>query len=302
MSYIEKLNALAPTFEQVITEYQQSDKLQKRLAKYQLSVSHLNGYLNCPVSYYFDYLVRVPAPLHPAMTYGSAVHHALEHYFRQMQATENFPEVEVMHKLFLDFIEKNKSAFDDLDAVMERGVNALNGYYANGINVWNKIVSIERNIRGVDINGRKINGKLDKIEFDGYKCIAVDYKTGKFDPESPRFARPDFSKNFSLNDKENFGGNYWRQGVFYKILVDNYQAKSWKVKNVRFEYVEPDEVTGMINIRKQLISEEEINFVKAQICEVFDCIVNSQFENGCEWEECFWCNYAKANPHLKFKK
>lgn len=42
------------------------------------------------------------------------------------------------------------------------------------------------------------------------------------------------------HDKDPHGGDYWRQAVFYKILVDNYEQKDWKVISTEFDFVEPD--------------------------------------------------------------
>lgn len=41
---------------------------------------------------------------------------------------------------------------------------------------WNKVVAVERNIRGVVVNGVPLKGKLDKLEFDGKNVNVVDYK------------------------------------------------------------------------------------------------------------------------------
>ena len=65
-----------------------------------------------------------------------------------------------------------------------------------------------------------IKGKLDKLEFFGKDVNVVDYKTG--DPEKAK------EKLLPPNDKKPNGGDYWRQAVFYKILVDNYEQKHGK--------------------------------------------------------------------------
>ena len=60
----------------------------------------------------------------------------------------------------------------------------------------------------------------------------VDYKTGDPDKSKERLQSP--------NEKNQIGGNYWRQAVFYKILIDNYEQKAWKVVSTEFDFVEPD--------------------------------------------------------------
>jgi DNA helicase-2/ATP-dependent DNA helicase PcrA len=77
-----------------------------------------------------------------------------------------------------------------------------------------------------------LRGKLDKLEFDGRSVNVVDYKTG--DPDKAKF------KLQSPSDKDPVGGDYWRQAVFYKILVENYEKKGWRVVSTEFDFIEPD--------------------------------------------------------------
>ena len=78
----------------------------------------------------------------------------------------------------------------------------------------------------------RLKGKLDKLEFDGKNVNVVDYKSGDIDKAMPKLKAP--------NDKDPNGGDYWRQAVFYKILIDNYEQKDWKVISTEFDFVEPD--------------------------------------------------------------
>ena len=48
-------------------------------------------------------------------------------------------------------------------------------------------------------------------------------------------------------------GDYWRQAVFYKILVDHYSQKDWKVVSFKFE------VIGFGKIGEKLSTLQEAN-------------------------------------------
>ena len=121
---------------------------------------------------------------------------------------------------------------EQFESRMEYGHEVLSNYYDKYINTWNKIVAIERNIRNIVVNEVPLRGKLDKLEFDGRSVNIVDYKTG--DPDKAK------SKLQPPSDKDPVGGDYWRQAVFYKILVDNYEKKGWKVVSTEFDFIEPD--------------------------------------------------------------
>ena len=87
-------------------------------------------------------------------------------------------------------------------------------------------------IKNVLLDEVPLKGKLDKIEFDGKNAVVIDYKTG--DPEkcADKLARP--------GSREPNGGDYWRQAVFYKILVDHYGSKGWNVQSAEFDFIEPN--------------------------------------------------------------
>jgi DNA helicase II / ATP-dependent DNA helicase PcrA len=165
---------------------------------------------------------------------------------------------------------------------MEYGVEILTNYYKQNIPTANKIVSIERNIRNLPVDDILLKGKLDKIEFNGKDATIVDYKTG--DPEKCRekLARP--------NPKIPEGGDYWRQAVFYKIMLDNY----WNVAGVEFDFVEPNKKKEYIK-EKVIILPEDITAVKEQIKTVHEKIQAKDFYTGCGKEECHWCNFVKTN-------
>ena len=71
------------------------------------------------------------------------------------------------------------------------------------------------------MEGVPIKGNLDKVEFTGKQVTVVDYKTGKLKNAKDKLQRP-------TNEEPN-GGDYWRQAVFYKILIDHDRTKDWQV-------------------------------------------------------------------------
>ncbi len=40
-------------------------------------------------------------------------------------------------------------------------------------------------------------------------------------------------------EKDPIGGDYWRQAVFYKLLVDR-SPNGWQVISTEFDFIEPD--------------------------------------------------------------
>jgi DNA helicase-2/ATP-dependent DNA helicase PcrA len=148
------------------------------------------------------------------------------------------------------------------------------------------VVSVERVIKGVVVKGVPLKGKLDKLEFTGNDVNVVDYKTGDVEKARLKLSPPD--------DKNPNGGDYWRQAVFYKILVDNFERKQWKVISTEFDFVEPDN-EKKYHKEKVVIQPADMETVKQQITTVWGQIQNREFYTGCGKPECHWCNFVKEN-------
>ena len=151
-----------------------------------------------------------------------------------MVKQETFPPKEEMIADFNWYMHRHRENFtkEAFERRMEYGDEVLRNYYDKYINSWNKVVAVERNIRGVVVNGVPLKGKLDKLEFNGKEINVVDYKSGDIDKAIPKMKGP--------SEKDPNGGDYWRQAVFYKLLIDNYEQKDWKVISTEFDFVEPD--------------------------------------------------------------
>ncbi len=186
---------------------------------------------------------------------------------------------------------RNRECFtkEAFDRRMEYGKDILTAYYDTYIGKWNTIVSVERNIRNVVINGVPIKGKVDKLEFDGSDINVVDYKTGDYEK-----AIKDYKKFEKPNERNPNGGDYWRQAVFYKLLLDNYRVKNWTVVSTEFDFIEPNK-QKQYHKEKVFITKEDMTTVSQQITDTWTKIQNKEFYTGCGKEDCIWCNFVKDN-------
>ncbi len=266
------------------------------LEKFVMNVTALNNYLKCPLEFYFKNLVRIPSPKNEATEFGSAVHHALEQLFRKMlgdmndtsNAAREFPSCDVFLADFEWYMKRHRESFtrEQYERRMEYGMEILRNYYDRSVPTFTKIVAIERNIRNVVVNGVPLKGKLDKLEFDGKAVNVVDYKTGDPDKALPKLKGP--------SEKDPNGGDYWRQAVFYKLLVDNYDKKAWHAVSTEFDFVEPDR-KKQFRKEKVVISPADITTVTQQITQTWTKIQAGDFYTGCGREDCHWCNFVKTN-------
>ena len=275
----------APEIEKLEEEY-----ISRILDKFVMNVTALNHFLKCPLEFYFKNIVKIPSQKNEATEFGSAVHYALEKLFRKMQDSgkDRFSSQEEFITAFEWYMHRHRESFtkEQFARRLEYGQEVLKNYYEKYIGSFNKIVAIERNIRNVLVKDVPIKGKIDKLEFDGKSVNVVDYKTG--DPEKA------IPKTKGPSDKEPNGGDYWRQAVFYKILIDNYEQKDWKVISTEFDFIEPDKKK---NYRKEkvIITPADITTVTQQIKSTWEKIQNREFYTGCGKDDCHWCNFVKTN-------
>ena len=282
-SMIQFTAVQAPQIEKV-----EADFITQLLDKFVMNVTALNNYLKCPLQFYFQNLVRVPSGKSEATEFGSAVHHALQKLFEKMQQTERFPPKKEFIFDFGWYMGRHRESFtrEQFARRLEYGQEVLSNYYDQYITVWTKIVAVERNIRNVVVQGVPLKGKLDKLEFDGKAVNVVDYKTGDIDKAKDKLKPP--------HEKDPNGGDYWRQAVFYKILVDHYEQKNWRVSSTEFDFIEPDK-KKQYRKEKIIILPEDITTVTQQIKTVWQKIQDRDFYTGCGKPDCHWCNFVKTN-------
>jgi DNA helicase-2/ATP-dependent DNA helicase PcrA len=205
----------------------------------------------------------------------------------QEHPAHDFPPLDDFLSYFAWFMRRHRASFtrEQFARRMEYGLEILKNYYNTYINTFPKIVAIERNIRSV-ADDLVLKGKLDKIEFNGRDATIVDYKTGDPERSKDKFARP--------NAKDPNGGDYWRQAVFYKIMLDHYATADWNVTGVIFDFIEPTK-RGEYHREKVAITPVDVELVKEQIKTVNTRIQNHDFYTGCGKEDCHWCRFVKTN-------
>jgi len=244
------------------------------LQNYTLSVTHLSNYLDCPLRFYFQCLIRVPSGKSPSATFGSAAHDALKRAFRTLKENDDeFPSTELFMKDFRTYMFRNRDSFtkEDFKLRLDYGDKILPPYYELNVVNWNKIALVELSIKNIEVDGVPVKGSLDKVEFHGKQVTVVDYKTGKYRNAKEKLARP-------TNEKPN-GGDYWRQAVFYKLLIENDRSKDWQVISTQFDFIEPVS-EGEYVTEKILISPEDVETVREQIRTVYAKIQAHDFNTG----------------------
>lgn len=266
----------------------EADFINEKLKNYSLSVTHLNNYLSCPLKFYYNNLIKVPSAKNENMAFGSAIHFTLQRLFEKMKENKyQFSSSDEMVNDFLWYMNRNKEAFttDAYNRRIEYGKKILPPYYETHIQNWHKNVMLETNINNIHIDGIPLNGKLDKLEIYEHQIKIIDYKTGKHSNAKKKLNAP--------VEKDPNGGDYWRQAVFYKILMDNSPNNSKTVHDIYFDFIEPEK--DAYKTEKVTVSPADITTVTQQIKEVWQKIQEHDFYTGCGKPTCEWCHFIKNN-------
>ena len=257
--------------------------------RFEMNVTALNNFLRCPLEFYYKTLIRIPVGKSEALAFGSAVHYAVQRLFERMKssADQRFPGRAVLLEDFTWYMKRHRENFtrEAFARRMEYGEEVLKNYYDKWIGSWSPVVAVERNIRNIVVNGVPMRGKLDKIEFSGNEVNIVDYKSGDLEKAKDKLKPPDA--------RQPNGGDYWRQAVFYKMLVDNDRNK-WQTTSVEFDFIEPDKKGEYIK-KLLIIHPADVETVTQQMTTVWNRVRKHDFYTGCGKEECHWCNFIKDN-------
>jgi DNA helicase-2/ATP-dependent DNA helicase PcrA len=277
-----------------VLEQAEKDFINRLLEKFVMNVTALNNYLDCPLRFYYSSLIRVPSAKSEAAQFGTAVHEALSDFLNHMMNNGKvYPDKKMLIQRFVYHLNDEREVFtsESLQRFLEYGQTILDKYYDKYYTPAPKgdFILTEYPLTKVVVNNIPLKGFTDKIQFWGNDIVITDYKTGSFVKAK---ARGEFELPGS--EKKPEGGNYWRQAVFYKILVDNLPGKNWKVLHTQFDFVEPN-AKDEFDLQKLSITAEEAAMVKEQITTVWKKIHQHDFYTGCGKPECEWCRFAIEN-------
>jgi len=245
-----------------------------------LSVTALNNYLTCPWQYFYLNLIRVPEAPNKHLSFGNAIHAALKNYFDAFDAGEDRGKAYLVSR-FEEALAGEPIKESDYNEAIEKGRRALPAFYDEYHATWTKKAANEARIEGVESGGIKIKGNLDRIEFLGGKNVRViDYKTGK--PKT----RNDIEGNTQTSD-----GNYKRQLVFYKLLLEK-EGKHDMAEGV-VQFIEPDDRN---KFHREIfeVQHGEVVVLEKQIEEVAKEIrALSFFGRECDDPDCKYCELRR---------
>lgn len=261
--------------------------LKSLLEKYQLSVTHLNNYLNVtkggPRLFLEQNLLRFPQAKSPSGGYGSAIHKTLERFSIKLKRGSDQDggraTLEEVLGWFKEYLEHERLSKQDTIQFLERGTEALTKFYEAKQADFSPEDKVEVNFKdqGVLIEGMgsangttaHITGKIDRIiHVGGGRIVVCDFKTGKAKKE---WAPKGEYEKIKLYE-------YERQLLFYKLLIDNSRdyKNVYTVNGGKLMFVEPLPNGQIVELHLDF-DEEKLDRVKRLVGIVYKKIMDLDF-------------------------
>ncbi len=297
---IESFEDCQPVEKVIIPKFSE-DVLNEILGELSLSVSTLKDFLKCPLSFYFKKGLKLPSETNEVTVFGSIIHEVLEKIYNSMDDSQSSKltaktvrsKEEALALLFETIEDKSYQLSSDRvkSDVYERGKEIIENLYKKTGYLKNGIIAVEQEIKGIklgdilnttvdlsDIFDVELNGKIDKIECEEGIIRLIDYKTGKAENAKKKLVAP--------SEKEPLGGDYWRQAVFYYILVTNAGIDGVDIsgKEILVKYVFVEDSTsedGFSETEDMRITQSDVDTVLEQIKGAVENLKEGNFNCGC---------------------
>jgi DNA helicase-2/ATP-dependent DNA helicase PcrA len=260
-----------------------------------LSVTALNHFLECPNKFVYQSVFKLPQALAASAEKGTAMHEALSRVWKSDVRNDLTIEkilIETIDHYFdaslLSLVEKEaarKELIEDIPAVAK----ALESHFAvpKEASVFTE-TWIKTEFKGVYGSVPivfPLHGKLDALIATGARVSVFDYKT-----------KQAMSVNAIKGEtKSDSDGNFFRQLVFYKILVSEDARFSEKEIIPSLVFVSPDE-KGRCPIITVPIEKGDKEKVEKEIQTLIDSVWSGKIAlTRCDDQKCEWCALAAVS-------
>lgn len=267
--------------------YLEEEILETLLKNFRLSITSLNSFLQCPLGFYYEYILKIPRASSEAATFGTVMHVTLHRYFEDMLRNNHyFADTSVALEYFRAEMERKMGYFGmgSYRRFSERGAQHLKSFIQKYRPTWHRDVRLEAKLTNIPFKNVPLTGVIDKIEIKEKQILHLtDYKTGNFD-----------AKKITRPSKKNPNGSiYWRQMVFYKLLTENHPTwRAYTVKSAAIDWIEPDEKGNFHYSTIEFELDDTLAMTKI-ITNAYEKIKTHDFFQGCKKKDCAWCNLQR---------
>lgn len=144
-----------------------------------ISYSQLQTFQMCPLHYKLRYLLNLPSPTSPALSYGVSVHSVLRDFFMMMKQENELETVAIRELLKKNWLSQGYASKLHEQQTYAQAENMLLAYGERVLENRPDTIAIEMPFN-FWLGKLKVGGRIDRIDklSDG-RIEIIDYKTGK---------------------------------------------------------------------------------------------------------------------------
>ncbi len=264
-----------------------------------LSVTALNHFLKCPSEFFYKSIMKIPEAPSPTSEKGNAMHEAMAKVWQS-----NTRRKENIEKIIKESVKEyfNNSALlkHEKEVILEEllenapivarelenhfnteGELHIEKWFENNFEYTTKEDEDKINIR--------LHGKLDAVIEQDSKVLVFDYKTTTAK-----------SINEIKGNTESSTGDYFRQLIFYKILLESKFSNKDTEPFLAFIKARPNASGGQADGKGRCpiisleITKDDTERVKTEIKSLLDSVWSGSFlTQTCTDKSCEYCRYKQ---------
>lgn len=255
-----------------------------------LSVTALNHFIQCPNKFLYESILKLPQGPKVSTEKGLAMHLAISNIWNSSNRTKENIE-KIITKTVTEYIDKtllsknNKEALkkdllDDAPVVAKELLPHFNTQFMVGTEKWVE-APFSTKYKGEQLT-IPIHGKLDSVLSGPDEVFVFDYKT-----------KQGMTERAVRGETASEDGNYFRQLVFYKLLLQNDFSFRNKKINTSLVFLSPDKGGNCPTVTLP-VTEEEIKIVQNEIKDLIEVVWSGDITRKyCDDKTCEYCAYRK---------
>ena len=245
--------------------HRESEPVNLGLKNVRYSPSKLSRYEECPKKFWFSHVLRIPGEKKSFFALGSVVHETIEFVTNGIRAGEEVSLEEALAQLDSLWDPSAYQLESQERQDKDEARKMIEDFLVHQAGREGSILAVEKWIE-LDIDGRRLVGKVDRIdELDGALEV-IDYKSSK-----SRTSRPKLKQDFQM--------------VLYWLGVES--AYQRPVSKVGHWYLRMDQ-EWMVEI-----SSEERELVLERARAVISGVEAGNFQASPDASTCRYCDYAE---------
>lgn len=269
---------------QAVQDTPESEKayLQDIVDDFKLAATSLNSYLYCAYKFKLDKLLKVPHAKKAHLTFGTAIHSALEHFYLKFKDGGSVPPLAYLLSEFHSSLTASVITKQDLVVYLKKGEEVLTAYYQLNQTHFALPLATEKNLRA-NLGDIELTGKIDRLEWSDKAARlvrVVDYKTGK-----PK------TMGQIEGTTQDSDGELRRQLEFYKLLIDSDRSLNYKFGEGMLDFVEEPQIKGKSGERRFQVTDEQIDELKNTIHATMTAIRSLSFPRTTDRQKCEKCYF-----------